>query len=317
MPTPEQQRILDVAAQRRGVRYRMPPPAPDGSQGLDCSLFVVLTFRDAGIPFTGAVRTAEQLRQASEQVDRADMQTGDLLFFENTYDATGQRGPDGKIATHVGIAIDGTGTQMWDCHASNDNTDLPGVGVTSINQYYWEPKLFDVRRVPGLVDGDDASGTGRPPPGDAVGPRFRVTTEGLRLRRRPRIRARILIPDLGKDSIVTAVDDVVEQRNDIQWRHVRAPDGTVGWAAADYLEPIGDTPGQPPPARYRITANALRMREQPSLQSDTVVALTGGTIVTEIDAQTVSADEIIWRHVRSDDGAAGWMSSGYLERVPD
>jgi len=321
MPSPEQQRILDVAAQRQGIRYRMPPPAPDGSQGLDCSLFVGLTFRDAGFPFTGAVRTAEQLRQASQQVDRSEMQTGDLLFFENTYNASGQRGPDGKIATHVGIAIDGSGTQMWDCHASNDNTDLPGVGITAINQYYWEPKLFDVRRAPGLAGGEGSGQMDRIPLSDPSARRLRVTVAGLRLRSDPSTDAQVLIADLGQGSIVTAVDDQVVQQDGNAWRHVRALNGTAGWAAATYLEQVGGgtiTPPPPPPPptrRFRVTADALRLRDQPSLSSNTLATLAKDAVVTEVDDEKPNADGIEWRHVRADDGTAGWMSRQYLERV--
>ena len=151
MPTTIGDQILAVAEQRRGIRYRLPPD-PNGATSLDCSLFVVLTYRDAGVGIPGGARTAEQIRQACQPIDRSSMQAGDLLFFENTYQAAGPPGPDGKIASHVGIAIDGTGQQMWDCHASNDDTDLPGVGITAINQYYWAPKLFDGRRAAGVGD---------------------------------------------------------------------------------------------------------------------------------------------------------------------
>lgn len=320
MPTPDQQRILDVAAQRQGIRYKMPPPAPDGSQGLDCSLFVDLTFRDAGFGFPGSVRTAEQLRQASQQVGRSEMQTGDLLFFENTYNAAGPAGPDGKIATHVGIAIDGTGTQMWDCHASNDNTDLPGVGITAINQYYWEPKLFDVRRAPGLAGSAGDDSMARIPLADATGPRFRVTTNGLRLRAAPDTSAAILISDLGNGSTVTAIDDQVVDQGGNQWRHIRAANGTVGWASANFLEQIDGGQAAPPPPppqpkQFRVTTDALRLRDQPSLSSNTLATLPQGAVVMEVDDSKPNADGIEWHHVRANDGTEGWMSRQYLERV--
>jgi hypothetical protein len=317
MPTSLREKVLEVAEQRQGIRYRMPPD-PSGSTSLDCSLFVVLTYRDAGVGLPGSARTAEQIRQACEPIDRADLRAGDLLFFERTYNATGQRGPDGKIATHVGIAVDGSGRQMWDCHASDDNTDLPGVGITNINQYYWEPKLFDVRRAPGLVGSEDPDEMSRIPLRDVTGPRFRVTTSGLRLRSAPGTRTRIVIADLGEGSIVTAVDSHVEERNDILWRHIRAANGMEGWAAAEYLEQIGgETDAPPPSTRYRVSTDALRLRDQPRLQSSTLDTLLGGTIVTAVDDTTMRADEIVWLHVRSESGTVGWMSSHYLERVPD
>jgi cell wall-associated NlpC family hydrolase len=100
MPTGGEQ-ILEAAAQRRGIRYQMPPD-PSGTANLDCSLFIVLTYRDAGFAIPGGARTAEQIRQACSPIDRSEMEAGDLLFFENTYQASGPPGPDGKVASHVG-----------------------------------------------------------------------------------------------------------------------------------------------------------------------------------------------------------------------
>jgi SH3-like domain-containing protein len=324
MPTVREQ-ILEVAARRKGMRYRLPPEPPDGSVNLDCSLFVVLTFRDAGLGFAPHVRTAEQIRQFCHRIDRSEMQPGDLLFFEKTFESGQRPGPDGKLATHVGIALNAAGTQMWDCHASNDNTDLPGVGITNINRFFWEPLLFEVRRAPALVGADDGDTMERIPLGDLTGPRFRVTTSGLRLRAEPSTSADILISDLGDGNIVTAVDDQIVERDEIRWRRVRAANGTVGWAAASFLEQIGGEPVAPPPPpppppppaglRFRITADALNLREQPDLQSATLTALGNGSIVTALEDATVEADEIVWRHVRTEEGAVGWMSSRFLEPV--
>jgi cell wall-associated NlpC family hydrolase len=126
-------RILATAATRKSIPYLMPPD-PNGKSSLDCSLFVDLTFRDAGVPFGSEVRTAQQLREACDEIDSSEVQPGDLVFFQNTYPA----GP-GR-ASHVGIAL-GSGThQMWDCHAFPGDSGPPGVGITNISVWwpdYW------------------------------------------------------------------------------------------------------------------------------------------------------------------------------------
>jgi cell wall-associated NlpC family hydrolase len=126
-------RLLATAAIRKGIPYLMPPD-PTGRISLDCSLFVDLTFRDAGVPFSSAVRTAQQLREACDEIDSSELQPGDLVFFQNTYPA----GP-GR-ASHVGISL-GSGTQqMWDCHAFPGDSGPPGVGITNISVWwpdYW------------------------------------------------------------------------------------------------------------------------------------------------------------------------------------
>jgi hypothetical protein len=136
--------ILESARTRFGMPYRLDPP-PDGINNLDCSLYVLKTLQDAGLPLPG-VRTAEQIRQATLPISWDDVQPGDLLFFEKTYDAAGPAGPDGRIASHIGISL-GAGTKrMYDANSAR------GTGETNIGTPYWQEHIFEARRVPGVVD---------------------------------------------------------------------------------------------------------------------------------------------------------------------
>ena len=136
--------IIAQARARQGIPYRLDPP-PDGVHTLDCSLFVLQVVKAAGVPLSG-VRTAEQIRQATVPLAFSDVLPGDLLFFENTYDASGPAGPDGRIASHIGISL-GAGTRrMWDAN------DAHGVGETNIGTAYWQGKIMEARRLPQLVN---------------------------------------------------------------------------------------------------------------------------------------------------------------------
>lgn len=135
--------ILAKGRDRFGLPYRLDPP-PDGVNNIDCSLYVVLTYRDAGVPFPAGVRTAEQIRQACVPIAFTDVLPGDLLFFEHTYDA-GPPSADGHIASHIGMSL-GLGTKRM-----LDANDAKGVGETNINTQYWQSRLFEVRRTPSLV----------------------------------------------------------------------------------------------------------------------------------------------------------------------
>lgn len=155
--------ILSAAPTFAGMPYRMVPP-PDGVTSIDCSLFVLKVFEAVGRPLQG-VRTAEQIRQATVPIDFDDVQPGDLLFFEHTYEPDEAPGPDGKIASHVGISL-GRGThRMKDAHERQSSPDA--VGVTVLSQDYWQPKLFEARRHPALVGATDvANPPVDPPPTD-------------------------------------------------------------------------------------------------------------------------------------------------------
>lgn len=138
------QRILQEAYARLNVPYRLDPP-PDGVNNLDCSLYVLQVAKAAGLPYPPNVRTAEQIRQASEFIPFSEVLPGDLVFFENTYDAAGPPGPDGKIASHLGISL-GRGTfRML-------NSLAPVSAETDIGTEYWQTRIFQAGRIPGVID---------------------------------------------------------------------------------------------------------------------------------------------------------------------
>ena len=138
-------RIIAQAQARQGIPYRLDPP-PDGVHTLDCSLFVLQVLSGAGVPLSAGVRTAEQIRQATVPVAFADVLPGDLLFFEGTYVPSEPPAKDGHVASHVGISL-GAGTRrMWDANEAH------GVGLTDLSTDYWQSKLFEARRPPGLAN---------------------------------------------------------------------------------------------------------------------------------------------------------------------
>lgn len=131
--------------------YRLDPPPTLATGTIDCSLYVLEVLRQAGIPIPG-VRTAEQIRQASAPISWTDVKPGDLIFFENTYDA-GPPSSDGHIASHIGISL-GAGTRrMLDANSVNN------VGETNIGTTYWQDHIFEARRPPGLVGVDSPPAT--------------------------------------------------------------------------------------------------------------------------------------------------------------
>jgi cell wall-associated NlpC family hydrolase len=135
------QRVLAAAESRKGTPYRMPS---DGVTNLDCSLFILRTFRDAGVPLPDGVRTAEQIREACAPIADSDVSPGDLIFFQNTYPA------GAGVASHVGISLGSGSGQMWDCHAFPGESGPPGVSLTNVRTDYWQQHWLDTRRPPGL-----------------------------------------------------------------------------------------------------------------------------------------------------------------------
>lgn len=292
--------LMQLAEGRKGIPYRINPP-PDGTTTLDCSLFVVLTLQDAGIPLPSSVRTAEQIRQASDAIDFDAVDKGDLLFFENTYDAPGPAGPDGHIASHVGFSL-GKGTRMmWDCHASGESGP-PGVGQTDISTDFWQSKIFEARRPKGIDSRSAAVATG----GGAA--RYQVTDDGVRMRAQPNTSADVVVDNLGGGTTVISISDQVATADGHSWRNVRTAGGQSGWVAADLLKAVETL--------YQVTDDGVRMRAQPSTSADVVVDSLGkGTILTSVNEQVTTADNHAWRNVRTAAGQVGWVAGDFLQEV--
>jgi cell wall-associated NlpC family hydrolase len=110
----------------QGVPYRM---GGLSRQGIDCSGFVHLTYRDLfGIDLPR--HTAVQAN-VGETVPRTALETGDLVFFR-----TGS-------TRHVGIYVD----QGMFLHASTSS----GVMLSSLSDAYWARRFWRAVRVPGLA----------------------------------------------------------------------------------------------------------------------------------------------------------------------
>jgi lysozyme len=132
--------IIREARARLGIPYGLPP----GPGETDCSLYVLDVFKAAGIPFPPGVRTAEQERQASIPIGWDDVLPGDLLYFEHTYEPDEAPGPDGHVASHIGISL-GAGTHRM------LNAVEPVSTETNIGTTYWQGHLLEARRHPALV----------------------------------------------------------------------------------------------------------------------------------------------------------------------
>lgn len=109
----------------KGTRYRL---GGTSRQGVDCSGFVQVTFRDIfGIPLPRM--TIDQAREG-RKIAKSELQAGDLVFFK-----TG-RGPNGK---HVGIYVK-NGQFL---HASTKG----GVIYSSLSSPYWSRTFWQARRL--------------------------------------------------------------------------------------------------------------------------------------------------------------------------
>ncbi len=117
--------VVATALSYRGVPYRNGGSDPSG---FDCSGFVQYVFDQVGTALPREVR--EQFRVGME-IDRDDIEAGDLVFFE-----TVSRG-----ASHVGLAIGG-GEFV---HAPSSRGV---VRIERLTSSYWAQRYVGARRLP-------------------------------------------------------------------------------------------------------------------------------------------------------------------------
>lgn len=116
--------LIDSARTYMGVKYVY---GGTTASGFDCSGYTQKVFRDAGISIP---RTTGAQYSTGTPVSKADLQTGDLVFFNTS----------GKGVSHVGIYI---GSNNF-IHASTSQ----GVSIASINDpAYWGSRYIGARRV--------------------------------------------------------------------------------------------------------------------------------------------------------------------------
>lgn len=116
-------KAVNLAFDYIGVPYVWGGTTPNG---FDCSGFTKYVFAQLGVTLN---RTAAQQLKNGYKV--TDLQTGDLVFFENTYATS-------AAASHVGIYI---GNNQF-IHAAGG-----GVKVTSLDHEYYAPRYIGARRV--------------------------------------------------------------------------------------------------------------------------------------------------------------------------
>lgn len=132
--------VIAAGLSHLGAPYGMPP----GPGEFDCSWFTWTALNEAGAGFPRSVRTAEAQRQASIPIRRDELLPGDLVFFQRTYDATESPGPDGLLATHLGIYL--SPGWMLDANDARGN-----VGRTNYDTDWWRPHWLAAGRPPALA----------------------------------------------------------------------------------------------------------------------------------------------------------------------
>jgi len=120
------QKVIEFAKQYLGYRYVYGGTTPSG--GFDCSGFTYYVYNACGHSLS---RSCSVQARSGRAVSKAELQEGDLVFFDNT--------SDGSIG-HVGIYV-GNGNFI---HAANPNR---GVVIDTLESGYYYTYYYSARRI--------------------------------------------------------------------------------------------------------------------------------------------------------------------------
>lgn len=116
--------IIETATSLKGIKYRY---GGTTTSGFDCSGYVNYVFNQHDIKLP---RTSSGMYDSGTAVNKSDLETGDLVFFNTS----------GKGVSHVGIYI-GNGEFA---HASTSK----GVRVDKVDDpYYWGKRYVGAKRI--------------------------------------------------------------------------------------------------------------------------------------------------------------------------
>lgn len=119
------QEVVNIAKQYIGAPYKYGGTTPSG---FDCSGFVIYVFNKVGIQLP---RTSADQYTVGTAVSKANLEPGDMVFFEKTMSKSG--------VTHAGIYV---GNNQFISATSSS-----GIKVDSLSSSYWGPKYVGAKRI--------------------------------------------------------------------------------------------------------------------------------------------------------------------------
>ncbi len=119
-------RIAAIAQQYLGYRYVWGGTSPAG--GFDCSGFAWYVYKEAGMPIPRAPLQSQL--GAGARVSRSQLLPGDLVFWQNTYEAG---------LSHVGIYLGGG-------RFISAESESVGIQIRSLNDPFWSSRFYGASR---------------------------------------------------------------------------------------------------------------------------------------------------------------------------
>ncbi|MEA2527129.1 MAG: hypothetical protein QOF73_4356 [Thermomicrobiales bacterium] len=108
-----------------------------------------------------------------------------------------------------------------------------------------------------------------------------------------------------------------EEADGYSWYELDVEDGSVGWAASDFLAlAAAEDPGFSEGDAVVVVGSSLNLRAEAGLTADVVDVMADGSAATVLSGP-VTADGLPWYELDTEDYGQGWSAAGFLAPADD
>jgi uncharacterized protein YgiM (DUF1202 family) len=120
-----------------------------------------------------------------------------------------------------------------------------------------------------------------------------------------------------ENGTTASVTDGPEDADGYTWYELDAEDGSVGWAAGDFLAlAAAEDPGFSEGDQVVVTGGSLNLRDDTGLSANVLAVMADGSTATVLSGP-VTADSLPWYELDTDDYGQGWAAGGFLALSSD
>src|SRR5262245_32066013 len=114
------------------------------------------------------------------------------------------------------------------------------------------------------------------------------------------------------EGTTATVTDGPEEADGYTWYELDVEDGSVGWAAGDFLElAAAEDPGFAEGDEVVVVGGNLNLRAEAGLAADILDVMADGSTATVVSGP-VTADGLPWYELDTTDYGQGWSAGGFL-----
>lgn len=137
--------------------------------------------------------------------------------------------------------------------------------------------------------------------------------ENVNLRNGPGLDGTTIMTKLNAGTLLTRIEAGKYELDGYVWDRVKLLDGSQGYVARYFIsESANGIQGEV----VKVIANGgLNLRQWPTTDSSTITLVPTGTLLTRLEKNVATANDLVWDKVKTINGTEGYVASKYIESI--